>query len=77
VGPRAGLGDLENRKFLTLPGLELQPSVVQPIASRYTDCAIPAPIRKKKYSSSLSLRMDCATCYATVKLEFGMTLLKL
>jgi hypothetical protein len=24
VGPRAGLGDLENRKFLTLPGLELR-----------------------------------------------------
>jgi hypothetical protein len=23
VGPRAGLGDVEKRKFLTLPGLEL------------------------------------------------------
>jgi hypothetical protein len=29
---------VEKRKFLTLPGLEL----VQLIASRYTDCAIPA-----------------------------------
>jgi hypothetical protein len=25
VGPRAGLQDLEKRKFLTLPGLELRP----------------------------------------------------
>jgi hypothetical protein len=25
VDPRAGLDDLEKRKFLTLPGLELQP----------------------------------------------------
>jgi hypothetical protein len=34
---------MEKRKFLTLPGLELRPSVVQPLASRYTDYAIPAP----------------------------------
>jgi hypothetical protein len=25
VGPSAGLSDVENRKFLTLPGLELRP----------------------------------------------------
>jgi hypothetical protein len=25
VGPKAGLDDVEKRKFLTLPGLELQP----------------------------------------------------
>jgi hypothetical protein len=25
VDPRADLGDLENRKFVTLPGLELRP----------------------------------------------------
>jgi hypothetical protein len=42
VGPRAGLDDVERRKFLTLPGFELDPLVVQPVASRYTDCAIPA-----------------------------------
>jgi hypothetical protein len=36
VDPRSGLVDVENRKFLTLP-------VVRPLASRYTDCAIPAP----------------------------------
>jgi hypothetical protein len=42
VYPRAGLDDVEKRKFLILPGLELRPSVVQPVASSYTDCAIPA-----------------------------------
>jgi hypothetical protein len=33
---------MEKWKFLTLPGLNLDLSVVQPVASRYTDCAIPA-----------------------------------
>jgi hypothetical protein len=42
VDPRAGLDDME-KKFLNLPGLELDPSVVQPIASRYTDYAVPDP----------------------------------
>jgi hypothetical protein len=39
VGPRAGLKDVEERKFLTIPGLELNPSVLHPIASCYTGCA--------------------------------------
>jgi hypothetical protein len=44
VDPRAGLDDMEKWKFFTLPGLELPlPLVVQPVASRYTDWAIPAP----------------------------------
>jgi hypothetical protein len=38
VCPRAGLDDVQKRKFLTLPGLELQP-----VSSRYTDYAIPVP----------------------------------
>jgi hypothetical protein len=38
VDPKAGLDDVEKRKFLTLPGLEL----IQPVASGYTDYAIPA-----------------------------------
>jgi hypothetical protein len=44
VGPRAGLDDMDKRKFLTLPRLELRPLVVQPVARRYTDYAIPALI---------------------------------
>jgi hypothetical protein len=38
VDPRDGVDDMEKRKFLTPYGLELRPSVVQPVASRYTDC---------------------------------------
>jgi hypothetical protein len=44
MDPRAGLDDVKKRKFLTLPGLELRPPLVQPVASRYTDYVIPAPI---------------------------------
>jgi hypothetical protein len=32
------MDDMKRRKFLTLPQLELRPSVAQPVASRYTDC---------------------------------------
>jgi hypothetical protein len=40
VDPKAGLDDVGKRKFLTLPGLELDLLVIQPIASRYTDYTI-------------------------------------
>jgi hypothetical protein len=43
VGPRTALDDVENKKCLNLPGLELRPLGRQPVASRYTDCTIPAP----------------------------------
>jgi hypothetical protein len=46
VGPRTGLDDAEKGKFMTLPGLELDRSVVQPVASRYTDYVVPALLRK-------------------------------
>jgi hypothetical protein len=42
VDPRAGLDAVKKRKFLTLLGLNPDPSLVQPVASRYTDYAIPA-----------------------------------
>jgi hypothetical protein len=39
-GPRAGLDDVEKRKFLTLPWLKFQPlGVVEYVSSRHTDCA--------------------------------------
>jgi hypothetical protein len=37
VGLRAGLDDVEKKTFLTLPGIELDPSVVEP--------AIPTTLR--------------------------------
>jgi hypothetical protein len=44
VGPRASLKDVEKRKFMTLPGLDLQP-----LASRYTDYAIRRYVEQEKY----------------------------
>jgi hypothetical protein len=40
VGPRAGVEDVEERKFLTVLGLKLWPFVMQPVASSCSDCAI-------------------------------------
>jgi hypothetical protein len=46
VDPRGGLDAVEKRKFLPPPGLELRDySVVEPVASRYTDYTIPAAVR--------------------------------
>jgi hypothetical protein len=45
VHSRAGLDDVEKRKFLTLPESNSDPANVQPIASRYTDYAILAPVK--------------------------------
>ena len=41
VGPQNPSGRLEGRKTFPLPGLELGPSPVQPVVSRYTDCTVP------------------------------------
>jgi hypothetical protein len=44
VDPRVGLDDLKKRKFLPPQrDSNSDPFVVQPIASRYTDYAIPTP----------------------------------
>jgi hypothetical protein len=40
VGPRAGLDKCGKSRPLPPPGFD--PRTVQPVASRYTDCAIPA-----------------------------------
>jgi hypothetical protein len=47
VDPRDGLDDVEERKFLTLRDSNSDRSVVQTIANRYTDCAIPAPTNRE------------------------------
>jgi hypothetical protein len=36
VDPRVSLDDVEQRKLVTLQGLELRPSIIKPVASRYT-----------------------------------------
>jgi hypothetical protein len=41
VDPRAGLDDVEKRKFLTLPELELRPLGRPTVANRYSDYVIP------------------------------------
>jgi hypothetical protein len=43
VGPRTGLDGVERRKIMTLQGPELIPLGCSGVASRYADCAIPAP----------------------------------
>jgi hypothetical protein len=44
VGLRAGLDDMEKREILDLAGTRTpNPSVLQPVSSRYTDYTIPAP----------------------------------
>jgi hypothetical protein len=48
--------DMEKRKFLILPALELRPSVIQPVASRYT-----------MLSWLLSNLTQCKTVFITVK----------
>jgi hypothetical protein len=50
VGPRAGLDDVEKRKFFNLRDSNSDPSVVQPVASRYTDYSIPAPLLTETFS---------------------------
>jgi hypothetical protein len=42
VSPRTGLDDVEGRKILLLPGLNSDTSAIHPVASHYTNCAIPA-----------------------------------
>jgi hypothetical protein len=43
VGPRVTMDNIDKKIFLTLSRLELDPSVVQHVASRYTNYVIPAP----------------------------------
>jgi hypothetical protein len=40
MGLRTGLDDMEKRKFLTLRHSKSDLSIVQPVASCYTDCTI-------------------------------------
>jgi hypothetical protein len=44
VGLRAGLDNMENRKFWHYRGSISESSVVQPVYSRYTECATPVAV---------------------------------
>jgi hypothetical protein len=67
VDPRAGLDDVEKRKFFALPGLEkCDPSVVQPVASRYTDDAIPERRHSKRHSESLETCLISSTVFSHI-----------
>jgi hypothetical protein len=73
VDLRASLDDLEKRKFLTLPGLELR-SPGRPARS-YTDYAIPAPLRRivrlinNKSGGSSRGPVEVLSCYLSGKTE--------
>jgi hypothetical protein len=44
VGPRPGLEDVERRKTFPYRDSISDPSAIPPVARRYTDCTIPAPL---------------------------------
>jgi hypothetical protein len=56
-GPQSRSGRYGEKKNLELPGIEPNSSVVQPLASRYADCAIPATIFVQYYYS-IFFRME-------------------
>jgi hypothetical protein len=61
VHPIAGLNIMEKLKFLSLPWPELRPSMVQPVASHYTDYA--TATGRKLYSHDLHVSQCVALGY--------------
>jgi hypothetical protein len=47
---RIGLDVVESIEILLLPVLELRPLAVHPVASRHTDCVIPAPCYTARFN---------------------------
>jgi hypothetical protein len=80
VDPRAGLHDVENRKFLILPGLELG-TLGRPLASHYSDWATQA-LCLRKYSAletpgahnMIRRNTDTTTCSTGNKPDTGLKL---
>jgi hypothetical protein len=75
VDPGAGLDYLDKKQYLTLPGLEFRP-LGRPARSqsRYSNCAIPAPITVKGAEENLfytgSYRPYRALASSSVPLSF-------
>jgi hypothetical protein len=60
VDPRTGLDDVERREILLYRASNSNPSAVQLVASRYTDCAIPVqkiPVRNNLFSMIMIMIM--------------------
>jgi hypothetical protein len=57
VDTRAGLEDMEKWKFLLHWDSYSEPLIVQPVASRYINCAIPALYGSKCFSE-ITLAFD-------------------
>jgi hypothetical protein len=70
VNPRTGLDDVERRKSYPYRDSNSDPSAVQPLASRYIDCTIPAP-HIVTYSRHLWLQ---STLNPTLRAEEGSDL---
>jgi hypothetical protein len=58
MGTIASLDDMEKRNFLTSPGSYSDPSVVQPVSSRYTDCVTAALVMLKQGSENITRRLS-------------------
>jgi hypothetical protein len=64
-GPRAGLDNMEKCKSLILRNSNSDPSLVQPVASGYADCAIPALPVPSSWIYCLSLSWKKFTVFQT------------
>jgi hypothetical protein len=73
VDPRAGLDDVEKRKFLTLPGLELRPLGGPALSQSLHRLRYPGPFFKSfvpfKYHANTSARESIVTVSLFYQLE--------
>jgi hypothetical protein len=70
VGPRAGLDEMERGNSLSYRDSNSDPSVVQPVASRYTDCVIPA---LKQINTAVNCRTTNNTSASPLKIEWKLS----
>jgi hypothetical protein len=78
VEPRVGLDDMDKWKFFSLPNSKSEPSLVQPVTSRYTDCPPPPRLNcafqylLRPNIATLLLQLLCVTFVRTVLLNFDL-----
>jgi hypothetical protein len=71
VDPRAGLDDMEKRKFLTLPGLEFRILGHPARSQSLYRLSYPGSLRVLSYSHYLSLAFALSTCFLSVTGDDG------